>query len=247
MLPVAPSAIRPSGEAFIENENGEGQLAPFVAPRALQIEEMPYLVCQYWRGARNAMAAGFDGVEVHGANGYLLEQLIDSSANRRADPYGGPVENRARLLTEVVETVIEVWGSERVGVRLSPLSTFNDMTFGYIARKLNDQRLAYLHIVNPAAAALEQGTEPEPQALRMLEMFRETYRGALILAVMVVIVVQRRGQREAEGQAATRILAGSDPPAVRLDDRAADRETEPHAVALGRGERLEETIHHVPG
>jgi N-ethylmaleimide reductase len=189
MLPVAPSAVRPSGQAFIENEDGEGQLVPFVTPRALQIEEMPYLVRQYWRGARNAMAAGFDGVEVHGANGYLLEQFIDSSPNRRTDAYGGPVENRARLLTEVVETVIEVWGSERVGVRLSPLSTFNDIsdddpeaTFGTIARKLNDYRLAYLHVINPAAAALEQGTEPEPQALRMLELIRETWRGTLILA-----------------------------------------------------------------
>ena len=189
MLPVAPSAVRPSGQAFIENEDGEGQLVPFVTPRALQIEEMPYLVRQYWRGARNAMAAGFDGVEVHGANGYLLEQFIDSSTNRRADAYGGPVENRARLLTEVVETVIEVWGSERVGVRLSPLSTFNDIadddpeaTFGTIARKLNDYRLAYLHVINPAAAALEQGTEPEPQALRILELIRETWRGTLILA-----------------------------------------------------------------
>jgi N-ethylmaleimide reductase len=150
---------------------------------------MPYLVRQYWRGARNAMAAGFDGVEVHGANGYLLEQFIDSSTNRRADAYGGPVENRGRLLTEVVETVIEVWGSERVGVRLSPLSTFNDIadddpeaTFGYVVRKLNDYRLAYLHVINPAAAALEQGTEPEPQALRILELIRETWRGTLILA-----------------------------------------------------------------
>jgi N-ethylmaleimide reductase len=189
MLPVAPSAIRPRGEAFIENENGEGQLVPFVTPRALQIEEMPYLVRQYWRGAKNALAAGFDGVEVHGANGYLLEQFIASSTNRRSDAYGGPVENRARLLIEVVEMVSEVWGPERVGVRLSPLSTFNDIadddpeaTFSDIARKLNDYRLAYLHLVNPAAAALEQRTEPEPQALRMLELIRETWRGTLILA-----------------------------------------------------------------
>jgi len=108
MLPVAPSAIKPSGQAFVENENGEGELVPFVPPRALQIEEMPYLVRQYWRGARNAMAAGFDGVEVHGANGYLLEQFLASGTNRRDDAYGGPVEHRARLLMEVVEMVIEV-------------------------------------------------------------------------------------------------------------------------------------------
>jgi N-ethylmaleimide reductase len=189
MLPVAPSAIRPSGEAFIENENGEGELVPFVTPRALQIEEMPYLVRQYFRGARNAMAAGFDGVEVHGANGYLLEQFLTSGTNRRDDAYSGKVEHRARLLMEVVETVIEVWGSDRVGVRLSPLSTFNDTsdddpetTYGYAAEKLNDYDLAYLHIVNPAAAALEQGTEPEPRALRMVDLIRRAYRGTLMIA-----------------------------------------------------------------
>jgi 2,4-dienoyl-CoA reductase-like NADH-dependent reductase (Old Yellow Enzyme family) len=143
MLPVAPPAIKPSGQAFIENENGEGELVPFVTPRALQIEEMPYLVRQYFRGARNAMAAGFDGVEIHGANGYLLEQFLTSGTNRREDAYGGPAQNRARLLMEVVQTVIEIWGSDRVGVRLSPLSTFNDIhdddpetTFGYAAEKL---------------------------------------------------------------------------------------------------------------
>jgi N-ethylmaleimide reductase len=189
MLPVAPSAIRPSGEAFVENENGEGALVPFVTPRALQIEEMPYLVRQYFRGARNALTAGFDGVEIHAANGYLLEQFIDSSTNRRDDRYGGTVENRVRLLTEVVETVTEVWGPDRVGVRLSPLSTFNDIsdddpetTFGYLAEALNDYRLAYLHIVNPATAALEQGREPEPRALRMVDLMREKYRGTLMIA-----------------------------------------------------------------
>jgi N-ethylmaleimide reductase len=189
MLPVAPSAIRPSGMAFIENANGEGELVPFVTPRALQIEEMPYLVRQYFRGARNAMAAGFDGVEVHGANGYLLEQFLTSGANRRDDAYGGPVEHRARLLLEVVETVIEVWGSDRVGVRLSPLSAFNDIsdadpeaTFGYVAARLNDYDLACLHIVNPAAAALEQGTAPDPRALAMVDLIRESYRGTLMIA-----------------------------------------------------------------
>ena len=189
MLPVAPSAIKPAGEAFIENERGEGELVPFVTPRALQIEEMPYLVRQYVRGAKNALSAGFDGVEVHGANGYLLDQFINSRTNQRADQYGGPVENRARLLMEVVEAVSEVWGPDRVGVRLSPLGTFNDMgddepetTFGYIAGKLSDYHLAYLHVVNPAAAAIEKGTEPDPRATSMLELMRGKYRGTLILA-----------------------------------------------------------------
>ena len=152
MLPVAPSAIKPSGEAFIENENGEGKLIPFVTPRALQIEEMPYIVQQYARGSRNALAAGFDGVEVHAANGYLLDQFINSSTNRRTDAYGGPIENRMRLLMEVVEAVSEIWGPDRVGIRLSPLGTFNDMrdnepeaTFSTLAKTLGDHSLAYLH------------------------------------------------------------------------------------------------------
>jgi N-ethylmaleimide reductase len=190
MLPVAPSAIKPRGQAFIENEKGEGELVPFVTPRALQIEEMPYIVRQYTRGSRNALEAGFDGVEVHAANGYLLDQFINSSTNRRTDAYGGPIENRMRLLMEVVEAVSEIWGPDRVGVRLSPLGTFNDMgdddpetTFGHVAEKLNGGALTYLHIINPAiVGAIEKGIEPDPGALRMLELMRERYRGTLIIA-----------------------------------------------------------------
>ncbi len=91
MLPVAPSAIRPAGQAFIENDRGEGELVPFVTPRALDIVEMPYIVQQYERGARNALAAGFDGVEIHAANGYLLDQFINSQTNTRTDAYGGSI------------------------------------------------------------------------------------------------------------------------------------------------------------
>lgn len=189
MLPVAPSAITPAGNAFIENEKGEGQLVPFVRPRALQIEEMPYIVQQYARGARNALAAGFDGVEVHGANGYLIDQFISSGTNRRTDAYGGKVENRARLLMQVVEAVSEVWGPDRVGVRLSPFGTMNDIsdadpeaTFGAIAQALSDFHFAYLHIVNPAAAAIEKGNAPDARAQRMLALMRKKYRGTLLLA-----------------------------------------------------------------
>jgi N-ethylmaleimide reductase len=189
MLPVAPSAITPAGNAFIENEKGEGQLVPFVRPRALQIEEMPYIVQQYVRGARNALAAKFDGVEVHGANGYLIDQFINSSTNHRTDAYGGPVANRTRLLMEVVEAVSEVWGPDRVGVRLSPLGILNDIndaepetTFGAIAQALNDFRFAYLHIVNPAAAAIEKGEAPDARAQRMLALIRKRYRETLIIA-----------------------------------------------------------------
>ncbi len=189
MLPVAPSAIKPSGNAFIENEKGEGELVPFVRPRALQSEEMPYLVRQYERGARNALEAGVDGVEIHAANGYLLDQFIESGTNRRTDDYGGRIQNRARLLMEVTEAVSTIWEPDRVGVRISPLGTFNDMgdadaeaTFGYIADRLSDYRLAYLHVINPAAAAVEKRTEPDPGALHMLRLMRERYRSRLILA-----------------------------------------------------------------
>jgi N-ethylmaleimide reductase len=189
MLPVAPSAVKPSGEAFIENENGEGALAPFVTPRALQTEEIPYIVRQYALAAKKAMEAGFDGIEIHAANGYLLDQFIESSTNRRSDQYGGPIENRARLLMEVLEAVTEIWSADRVGVRLSPMGAVNDIsdsdpekTFGCIAKKLNDYNLAYLHIVNPIMSAIEKGTEPDPRAFRMVDLMRKKYRGTLIFA-----------------------------------------------------------------
>jgi N-ethylmaleimide reductase len=189
MLPVAPSAIKPAGEAFIENARGEGALVPFVTPRALQIEEIPYIVRQYARGARQARNAGVDGVEIHGANGYLLDQFINSGTNHRTDSYGGSVENRARLLLEVVEAAAEIWGADRVGVRLSPLGTFNDIhdddpeaTFGFIASRLNEFRLAYLHLVNPDAAALDRGEEPGAAASSILALMREKFHGTLILA-----------------------------------------------------------------
>ena len=142
MLPVAPSAIIPEGKAFIENERGEGELVPFVRPRALTFEEIPYLVGQYERAAKNAQAADFDGVEIHAANGYLLDQFIETGTNRRTDTYGGPIENRARLLFEIAEALVPIWGADRVGVRLSPLGKMNDIhddnpeaTFGYIAER----------------------------------------------------------------------------------------------------------------
>lgn len=189
VLPVAPSAIKPAGDAFIENEKGEGALVPFVTPRALQVEEMPYVVQQYARGAKNAMEAGFDGVEIHAANGYLLDQFICSRTNQREDAYGGPVENRARLLFEVLDAVCAAWGADRVGVRLSPMGSFNDMgdddplaTFGYIAGKLDGYGLAYLHLVNPDVAALEKGAEVGADQRRVLDLIREKYRGTLMIA-----------------------------------------------------------------
>lgn len=147
-LPVAPSAIRPEGQAFTY----EG-LKDFVTPRALVLEEIPGIVADYAHAATGAKRAGFDGVEIHAANGYLIDQFLRDGSNQRDDAYGGPVENRARFLLEVVEAVSEVWGAERVGVRLSPLNPFNDMrdsdpeaTFTYAVQALNRFGLGYLHI-----------------------------------------------------------------------------------------------------
>ena len=189
MLPVAPSAIKPRGEAFIEDEDGEGVMVPFVTPRALQTEELPYIVRQYVRGAKNALEAGFDGIEIHAANGYLLDQFLNSNTNRRTDEYGGSIENRARLLLNVVEAVSDIWDADRVGVRLSPMGILNDIsdqdpekTFSCVAKRLNGYGLAYLHIVNPDIAAMEQRREQEPRALRMLDLIRKKYKGSLIVA-----------------------------------------------------------------
>ncbi len=147
-LPVAPSAIRPEGQAFTH----EG-LKDFVTPRALEPEEIPGIVADYAHAADCALRAGFDGVEIHAANGYLIDQFLRDGSNQRSDAYGGPVENRARFLLEVVEAVTSVWGADRTGVRLSPLQPFNDMsdsnpeaTFTYAVSQLNRFGLGYLHI-----------------------------------------------------------------------------------------------------
>lgn len=147
--PVAPSPIRPEGEVF----TSEG-MKSFVTPRRLETEEIGRVVAQFRRGAENALRAGFDGVEIHGANGYLVDQFLRSGTNRRTDRYGGSVENRLRFLSEVTEAVSGVWGPDRVGVRISPLSRFNDMededperTFGPAARRLSDLGVGYLHVV----------------------------------------------------------------------------------------------------
>lgn len=150
-LPVAPSALKPSGEGVTY----EGP-QPFVTPRALETGEIPGIVSDFAEGARRAKEAGFDGVEIHGANGYLLDQFLRDGANHRTDAYGGTVEKRARLLLEVTEAVAAVWGADRVGVRLSPINSFNSLsdsdpnrTFGYAALELGRLGLAFLHVLEP--------------------------------------------------------------------------------------------------
>jgi 2,4-dienoyl-CoA reductase-like NADH-dependent reductase (Old Yellow Enzyme family) len=145
-LPVAPSAIAPKGHVSLVRPE-----RPFVTPRALELAEIPAIVEAYRKGAENAKAAGFDGVQVHGANGYLLDQFLQDSTNQRTDAYGGSIENRARLLLEVTDACIDVWGAHRVGMHLAPRGDSHTMgdsdaaaTFGYVARELGKRKIAFI-------------------------------------------------------------------------------------------------------
>jgi N-ethylmaleimide reductase len=151
-LPVAPSAIGFEGHAFTY----EGP-QDFVTPRALETNEIPGIIADYAAAAANAKAAGFDGVEVHSANAYLLDQFLRDGTNKRTDSYGGSIENRARLTLEVTDAVTKIWGADRVGIRLSPSLTIHSMSesdpaslFGYVAGELGKRKLAYLHVVEPS-------------------------------------------------------------------------------------------------
>ena len=145
-LPVAPSAIAAGGHVSLLRP-----LTPFVTPRALELDEIPGIVADYRRGAENAKAAGFDGVEVHGANGYLLDQFLQDSTNKRTDRYGGPMENRARLLLEVLDAAIAVWGPDRVGLHLAPRGDAHSMgdsnpaaTFRHVAGEAGKRKIAFI-------------------------------------------------------------------------------------------------------
>lgn len=177
-LPVAPSAVRPQGQVF----TGTG-MKDYVTPRALETSEIQPIVEDFRQGAANALAAGFDGVEIHGANGYLIQQFLGDDTNQRTDEYGGSVENRARMLLEITQAVVDVWGSNRVGVRLSPGSTFNDMhdsdpkgLFTYVINELNRFHLAYLHLVGPQDGSGIQPEIGEP----VIPYFGKLYQGTLI-------------------------------------------------------------------
>lgn len=174
-LPVAPSAIKPAGQAFTYIG-----LQDFVTPRALATEEIPGLIDDFRKAAENALAAGFDGVEVHCANGYLLDQFLRDSTNRRTDQYGGSIANRTRLLLEVVSAVSKVWGSDRVGVRISPINPFNDIRdshpqalFNHVADALGPFGQAYLHVVEVGLP------DQAPQEFDFDEL-RRAYRGNYI-------------------------------------------------------------------
>jgi N-ethylmaleimide reductase len=173
-LPVAPSAIAVRGE--IGTAAGR---EPFPTPRALDPSGIRLIVVQFAEAARRAREAGLDGVEVHAAQGYLIDQFIRDGSNRRVDDYGGPIERRARLLLEILEAVCREWSPDRVGVQLSPRSALNDMwdsdpvgTFGHVAGRLNDFGLAYLHVFEPVF--------PDPPGDRVTPHLRAVFRSSLI-------------------------------------------------------------------
>jgi N-ethylmaleimide reductase len=154
--PVAPSELLSLEHAAIRDQEGNIAEAELVMPRALEVHEIPDIVEQFRRSAILAKEAGFDGVELHAANGYLFEQFLLDGTNHRTDSYGGPIENRARFLFDTLDAVVSVWGENKVAVRLSPSGTYGTMsdsdphaTFRYVAERLNNYELAYLHVIEP--------------------------------------------------------------------------------------------------
>jgi N-ethylmaleimide reductase len=177
--PVAPSAIAARGESM----TADYKMVPFETPRALETAEIAGIVEDFRKGAENALAAGFDGVELHGANGYLIDQFLRDGTNKRTDQYGGSAENRVRFLVEVTEAVVGVWGGQRVGVRLSPNAAFNDMadsnpreTFGLAAKSLERFNLAYIHVTRAAPG------DDVPGGPIDADFFRALYRNPIITA-----------------------------------------------------------------
>ena len=177
-LPVAPSAIK-LNEEYLNTPIGK---QPYETPRALESDEIPLIVGDYRRAAERAKTAGFDGVEIHSANGYLIDQFLQSKTNHRTDRYGGSLENRFRFLKEILESILTVLPANRVGIRLSPNGNFNDMgspdfreTFLYAAKQLNAYGLAYLHLVDGLALGFHELGEP-----MTLAEFRDVFSGPLM-------------------------------------------------------------------
>ncbi|WP_346796163.1 alkene reductase [Halomonas sp. Bachu 37] len=181
-LPVAPSAIKPEGaKTFVSADSG---MVDIPTPRALELGELPQIVAQYRQAAENAKRAGFDGVEVHAANGYLLDQFLRTGSNQRDDAYGGSLENRLRLPLEVVQAVVDVWGTERVGVRVTPTGSFNAMedadpveTFGTFARKLDELGIAFIEVVEDSFQGNHENGRPESVIDAIRDNFSRHYIG----------------------------------------------------------------------
>jgi N-ethylmaleimide reductase len=177
---IAPSAMAAAGDMYTDAEG----LKPHPVPRAMTEAEIKTAVEEFAKGASNAVAAGFDGVELHGANGYLLEQFIRPSSNQRTDGYGGSIEERARFVLEVADAVIKAIGKDKVGIRLSPFGVFNDMPlydameadYTYLAQQLDARALAYIHLVDHSS----MGAPPVPASMKAT--FRNLFKGRLILS-----------------------------------------------------------------
>jgi N-ethylmaleimide reductase len=184
-LPIAPSAIAAEGKVFTANWSQ----APYETPRAMTLQDIENLIQEFKVAAENAKAAGFDGVEVHAANGYLLDQFLQDQSNQRTDDYGGSFDNRARLLMQVLDTVCAVFPADRVGVRLSPYGTFNSMgdqdpvgLFTHVIRELSARKLAYLHMIEPRATMAGGADATNSSAPCTSALFREHFDGAFISA-----------------------------------------------------------------
>lgn len=185
-FPVAPSAIPPTAGFAV---TPTGDYVPFETPRALEISELPGIVDQFGHAARNAIIAGFDAVEIHGANGFLLDQFLQDTSNIREDEYGGPVENRARLLLEVVDTVAAEIGADRLGVRLSPYGNLGGLAdsdpiglFGQVIQALGLRELAWLHLIEPRASSAGIADDASVDAADNAATFRRLFPGAVISA-----------------------------------------------------------------
>jgi N-ethylmaleimide reductase len=187
-LPVAPSAVPITGEGMLAM-TADGKMVPYETPRALESEEVGHVVAAFRQAAANAKQAGFDGVEIHGANGYLLEQFLQSRTNLRSDQYGGSIENRARLLLEIAQAAIEVWGAGRVGVRLSPYGVANGSgeaeampLYSHVVKALDSLGLAYLHFIEPRSSGAGRAEVNWQNVPSAMVLFRPIWRGVLIAA-----------------------------------------------------------------
>jgi N-ethylmaleimide reductase len=187
VLPVAPSAVPISAD--LKTMTADGKVVSYETPRALETSEIPGVIDAYRRAARNALKAGFDGVEIHGANGYLIEQFLQSHTNLRTDQYGGSIANRARFLMEITQAVIDVWGADRVGVRLSPYGVANNSgepdpmpLYSHAIKSLDPLGLAYLHFVEPRSSGAGRAEVNHQNVPAAMVLFRPVWSGVLISA-----------------------------------------------------------------
>jgi N-ethylmaleimide reductase len=185
-LPVAPSAVAIEG---LKTGTADGKSAAYETPRALETREIPGIIEAYRQAATNALKAGFDGVEVHGANGYLIEQFLQSHTNLRTDQYGGGIENRSRFLMDVTKAVAEVWGADRVGVRLSPYGVANGSgepdpmpLYSHAIKQLDRLGLAYLHFIEPRSSGAGRAEVNHQNVPSAMVLFRPLWSGKLISA-----------------------------------------------------------------